>query len=63
LFSDIVVTQPIELGAGRARSATDGIERFRRELIGFLESDASDRDEVYRLEIAPFPLTHIELKE
>jgi hypothetical protein len=52
----------VAVSTGRAHLATDRIERFRRDLIGFRESDASDRDEVYHLEIALFPLTPLRTK-
>jgi hypothetical protein len=53
----------LAVATGRGRLAVERLERFRREIIEFLEHDGEPRDQVYRLEIALFPLTELDRKE
>ena len=41
----------------------DCVERFRREIADLLEQDAGDRDQVYCLELAFFPVADLTTME
>jgi uncharacterized protein (TIGR02147 family) len=51
-------TTTVAIPVGRVAEVAERIERFRRDLLAFVQKDASP-DDVYQLEISFFPLTRL----
>ena len=53
----------LAVSTARCGEALAKLERFRRELVDHLEIGGAGRDQVYRLELAFYPLADLERKE
>jgi len=53
----------LAVAADRSQLAVERLERFRREIVTFLEQEGEPRDQVVRLELALFPLSELDRKE
>lgn len=53
----------LAVASARCHDVLSKLERFRHELIDHLEGGSAERDQVYRLELAFYPLADLEQKE